>query len=129
VAVNAGELVVVDTTDWMRAAPADPDASAPETDESDASEPALWIGVASFVLAGAALAVGAGMGSAALSSRDDYDASGRWDLDARDRAITQRDASTGLFVTAGVLTAGGLVLVLVAELSPEPSPTVSLVFP
>ena len=131
VEVAAGEQVTLDSRDMTRA-PAEPKPDAappgPVAIEPSAS-PALWVGVGSFVLAGAGIAVGAGLGAAALSSRDDYEASSRFDLGARDRASRERDASTGVFITAGVCAAVGLVLVVVSQLDSAPDLTTAMVFP
>jgi hypothetical protein len=131
VEIVAGEQVSLETSAMTPAPPEPvPDAERPGPVAAESgAPPTLWVGVGSFVLAGAGIAVGAGLGAAALSSRDDYEASSRFDLDARDRAARERDASTGVFIAAGVCAAVGLVLVVVSQLDSAPGVTSAMVFP
>jgi len=75
-------------------------------------------------LGGAVLATGTAvaLGVSALSAKSQYDASGHTDLGAYDRAGSLRTATNVAWVTAGVLGAAGITLVLVSlRRSPEPA--------
>lgn len=81
-----------------------------------------------FVAAGvgvAAVGTGVALGFVAVGARDDFEASGRHDADAHDRAATMRTlANIGLFA-GGALVVGGVVLVLTAP-KESAAPTAAL---
>ncbi|MEZ4438943.1 MAG: hypothetical protein R3B72_07630 [Polyangiaceae bacterium] len=69
-----------------------------------------------FVLMGVgAIAGGAaiGVGVQALAARDDYDASGNRDADARSKAASLRTVTNVLWAGAGALAIAGTVMVIV----------------
>jgi hypothetical protein len=87
--------------------------------ESGGSSPLRVAGFSAIgvgaVLGGAAIVTGV----KALSARDEFDASGHTSRDAHDRADSLRTTTNVLLVAAGVLAAGGLVLVLTAPSGAE----------
>lgn len=87
---------------------------------------AQW--VSGWVLAGAGVVSGGvaiGLGVAALGARDEFEASGNTDRDARDTAATLRTATNVMWAAAGALAVTGTLLLVFSGSEPE-SPTVSL---
>jgi hypothetical protein len=73
-----------------------------------------------LVSAGAlSLGTGAFLLGRGLSARDDFEASGRTDADAHDRAVSYRTWSTVTLFGGGALAGAGVVLLLTSPSSPE----------
>lgn len=117
VAVRAQSAIAI--TFAPEPAPQAPAPTADRTSDAPKTQRVVgWLGVGSAV---AFTGVAAVLGVKALSARDEYDASGRTDLDARSDAVAYRTWANVSWAAAGVLGATGVVLVLTA-----PSTTVKL---
>lgn len=103
--------------------PPEPDAApdAAPADTAGSSSALLvggWVGtVTGVVLSGAAV----GLGIAAVSARDDFDASGYTDVDARDRADVLRTWTNVAWVGAAVAGTVGIVLFIASSVTAAPT--------
>ena len=96
-----------------------PPASPPPPPKATGTSPRKLVGY--VALGGAVVASGAAvyLGLSALSARDEFDNSGHKNQNAHDRADSLRTTTNVAWIAAGVLAAGGVVLVLTAPKGPS----------
>jgi hypothetical protein len=115
VTLTAGQMETI-TFEAPRApdpAPTAPPPSSSPPDEAPGRTPRVlgWVGLGTGA---AAFGAGVVLGVNALSARDEFEASGRLDVEAHDRAASLRMWTNVVWVGAGVLGAAGVVLLVTA---------------
>lgn len=93
-------------------APPDPVPDELPTERNQAQWISGWVILGVGVVSGGAAI---GLGVAALSARDDFEASGNTDADARDRAATLRTSTNVMWAVAGSFTLTGALLLVFSE--------------